>query len=208
MVNRMVVAALLWMAACDRGATSNAPDCAAASSALIGALSGPKDRAAPAGTVTPDVKPALVSLCKSAKWSDDARSCIAKAGTAEQQRDCWYKHLTGEQSDALQKAAAPLSMSNAAAMRKMHEFADKMCACKDPKCAQDVSDEMVKWSQEMSKQMKEPPKLSDAEMKEATELGERMGKCMQTAMGAGMPELPDKPTEGDIDPTTGRPISK
>lgn len=214
MVNRMVVAALLCMmatTACDRGATSSAPDCTAAASKLITVLTGPKDRAAPPGTQTPDVKPALVGLCKTAKWTDDARVCIASAATPEQQKDCWYKHLTGEQSDALQKAAEPLSsMSSSEAMRKMHEFADKMCACKDAKCAQVVSDEMTKWSQEMAQQMKEPPKMSEAEVKEATELGERMGKCMQQAMGAGMaePQAPRPNEEGDVDPATGRVISR
>src|SRR4029078_1684440 len=71
------------------------------------------------------------------------------------------------------------------AMAKMSEFKDEMCKCKDAKCAQDVSDTMTKWSQEMSKTQKEPPKMNEADQKKAAALGEEMGKCMQTAMGAG-----------------------
>ena len=71
------------------------------------------------------------------------------------------------------------------AMTKMTEFKDEMCKCKDAKCAQDVSDKMTKWSQEQSKNQKEPPKMSDADQKKAAAIGEEMGKCMQTAMGAG-----------------------
>jgi hypothetical protein len=69
----------------------------------------------------------------------------------------------------------------------MKEFEGKMCACKDSPCAQRVSDEMTKWSQEEVKRQTEPVKLSDEEMKRAVEIGTHMGECMQTAMGAGQP---------------------
>ncbi len=71
------------------------------------------------------------------------------------------------------------------AMAKMTEFKDEMCKCKDAKCAQDVSDKMTKWSQEQSKNAKEPPKMNEADTKKAQEIGEQMGKCMQTAMSGG-----------------------
>jgi hypothetical protein len=71
------------------------------------------------------------------------------------------------------------------ALAKMRELKDEMCKCKDAKCAQDVSDKMTKWSQDQAKNQKEPPKMSDADQKTAAQLGEEMGKCMQTAMGAG-----------------------
>jgi hypothetical protein len=89
----------------------------------------------------------------------------------------------------------------AAAMAKMTEFKDEMCKCKDAKCAQDVSDKMTKWSQEQSKNQKEPPKMSEEDTKKAAAIGEEMGKCMQAAMGAGMagsaaPEGSAAPAEG------------
>src|SRR5262245_23921966 len=74
----------------------------------------------------------------------------------------------------------------AEAMAKMSEFKDEMCKCKDAKCAQDVSDKMTKWSQEQSKNQKEPPKMSEEDQKKAAAIGEEMGKCMQTAMASGM----------------------
>ncbi|HEX5063987.1 MAG TPA: hypothetical protein VFV99_31625, partial [Kofleriaceae bacterium] len=65
----------------------------------------------------------------------------------------------------------------AEAMAKMTEFKDEMCKCKDAKCAQDVSDKMTKWSQEQSKNQKEPPKMSEEDTKKAAAIGEEMGKC-------------------------------
>ncbi|HEX4452887.1 MAG TPA: hypothetical protein VH143_18560 [Kofleriaceae bacterium] len=85
-------------------------------------------------------------------------------------------------------AAMPDALSNgsfADAMVKMEQFETEMCACKDSKCAQKVSDEMAKWSQEMAKGNRIPPKMSDDDVKRATAIGEAMGKCMQKAMGAG-----------------------
>jgi hypothetical protein len=85
------------------------------------------------------------------------------------------------------------------AMAKMTEFKDEMCKCKDAKCAQDVSDKMTKWSQEQSKNQKEPPKMSEEDTKKAAAIGEEMGKCMQAAMGATA-----TPTEGSAaDPAAG-----
>ncbi len=69
-----------------------------------------------------------------------------------------------------------------AAMAAMERFEKLLCACKDAKCAQDVSDQMVKWSQEQVGNEKVPPKMSEADMKKAAAIGERMGRCMQVAM--------------------------
>lgn len=86
------------------------------------------------------------------------------------------------------------------AMAKMTEFKDEMCKCTDAKCAQDVSDKMTKWSQEQSKTQKEPPKMNEADTKRAQEIGEQMGKCMQTAMSGGT-----DPAAGSamVDPAAG-----
>lgn len=72
-------------------------------------------------------------------------------------------------------------------MAKMQEFTVAMCDCKDADCAKRVSDEMTKWSQQEAQTQKEPVKMSEEDMKQATELGTRMGECMQRAMGAGNP---------------------
>jgi hypothetical protein len=77
------------------------------------------------------------------------------------------------------------SGSSGAAMAKMSEFKDQMCACKDAECAKKVSDDMTTWSQEQAKNAKEPVKMSEADQKRATEIGTQMGECMQKAMGMG-----------------------
>ena len=73
----------------------------------------------------------------------------------------------------------------AEAKAKMNEFADKMCACKDTKCAQGVSDEMTKWSTEMSKTASKDEKPSEADMKDMEATTKKLTDCMQKAMGAG-----------------------
>jgi hypothetical protein len=85
----------------------------------------------------------------------------------------------------------------AAAMAKMAEFKDAMCKCKDAKCAQDVSDQMSRWTQEQTKGGKPGPKLSDADQKQAAALGEELGKCMQTAMAASTPPPAPPPAGSD-----------
>jgi hypothetical protein len=85
-------------------------------------------------------------------------------------------------------AATPSALSNGSfddAMAKMEQFKNEMCTCKDTACAQKVSDEMAKWSQQMAKGNRMPPRMSDDDVKRATVIGEQMGKCMQKAMGAG-----------------------
>lgn len=73
------------------------------------------------------------------------------------------------------------------AMAKMTEFKDKMCACKDAKCAQGVQEEMTKWSQEMAKNAgdKKPEPMSEEDTKKYTEATTKMAECAQTAMSAG-----------------------
>jgi hypothetical protein len=87
------------------------------------------------------------------------------------------------------------------AFAKMEEFTAKMCACKDMKCAQRVSDEMTNWSVAQAKQQPEPPRFSDEETIRAAAIGERMGKCMQVAMSAdlGLTLTELEPTTGDAD---------
>ena len=75
-------------------------------------------------------------------------------------------------------------------MAKFQEFADQMCRCSDAACAQKVSDDMTKWSVEMSKRQPVPHKLNEQQMKDATAIGTKMGECMQKAMTAGQETQP------------------
>ena len=76
------------------------------------------------------------------------------------------------------------------ALAKMAEFKDEMCACKDTPCAQRVADHMTKWAQDQMSGTSEPPKMTDAQTQRATKIGEQLGECMQTAMGAAPPASP------------------
>jgi len=77
----------------------------------------------------------------------------------------------------------------AEAMNKMGDFADKMCGCKDAKCAQGVSDEMTKWGQEQAKGGGDKDmKPSEDDAKKMADITKKMTDCMTKAMGAGMAE--------------------
>lgn len=94
--------------------------------------------------------------------------------------------LSNTQPPAPEPAPPPTPAQRA--MAKMEELAGKMCACKEAECAKSVSNEMTRWSQEMANEVKnEPVKMSEEDMKRATEIGTRMGECMQKAMEAGGP---------------------
>ena len=82
------------------------------------------------------------------------------------------------------------------AMAKMSEFKDKMCACKDKKCADDVQDQMNKWSAENAKNAgdKKAEAPDEKTMKEMQEVGTKYGECMAKAMGGG--DTPPPPPAG------------
>jgi hypothetical protein len=94
------------------------------------------------------------------------------------------------------------------AMAKMGEFKDHMCACKDgdKDCAMKVQKEMADYA-EANKDMKDQ-KMSDEDMKKATDIGMEMAKCSAKAMGAGAmgapPAAPPAPPAGDK-PAEGAP---
>jgi hypothetical protein len=80
----------------------------------------------------------------------------------------------------------------AQAIAKLGNFADDMCACTDKTCADQVSQEMTRWSTEMSKEYSnsEDFRPTEEEMEEAQQVTERLSKCMMTAMGYGNPSPP------------------
>jgi hypothetical protein len=133
----------------------------------------------------PSVVTETIGLCVQKEWSADARTCVAAASTAPELDACATRFKL-EPGGAIRNGA-----SFAKAMAKMAEFRDQMCACKDMACAQKVSDGMTTWAQEEAKESTEPPKMSEAEIKQATAIGEQMGRCMQKAMGAGLGDSAD-----------------
>lgn len=156
---------------------------------------------------TAAVKTEVAKRCTDDKWTADARNCLLGANTGQALHDCGYKTLTQEQQDKLDKTTASLTEMNVERVfQDMTKFKDQLCACKDAACAQQVSDDMTKWSVELTKKEKDPPKLTDEQAKRAAEIGEQMGNCMQTAMSGGAPGGPApaaKLSVTGIDPPRG-----
>ena len=80
----------------------------------------------------------------------------------------------------------------AEAIDRLGEFADDMCACTDRTCADRVSQDMTRWSMELSK-THEDLRPTEDEMEEASLVTERLSKCMMTSMGYGNPTTPPPP---------------
>jgi len=186
-------------------ANSVAADCASTAGVVVRALVDED-----AKSEAEKVATAVTKRCTDDKWTAEAVACLGAAHDKGGVHDCGYQHLTQAQQDKLDEATAELSaMSMPRLMKKMSEFKDQMCACKDAACAEKVSDGMTKWSQDMSKEYrnKEPPRMTEEDTKKAAAIGEQMGKCMQVAMGAGQ-SMPAPPPSAPlsvtgIDPAKG-----
>jgi len=70
---------------------------------------------------------------------------------------------------------------SAAAMTKMTEFKDKMCACKDKACADGVQKDMMAWSTDAMKDAANM-KMSPEDTKKMTDVAKGMSDCMVAAM--------------------------
>jgi hypothetical protein len=66
-------------------------------------------------------------------------------------------------------------------MQTFEQFADDMCSCRDATCAQRVSDEMSRWSQDHAADQDEPPKMTEEDAKRAADIGVHLGECKQKA---------------------------
>ena len=96
---------------------------------------------------------------------------------------------------ALALTACPhKSNDSAAALSKMGEFKDKMCACKTPACATDVTNEMATWSQAMAKERGDKaPAMSAEETKKFTAISQELAKCSADAAKVAAPEATPTP---------------
>lgn len=156
-------------------------DCATTSTALAKVFIPPGEEA-----THPDVDAIIAARCNEDRWTAEARDCLTAAKADSAVRECTYKHLTQEQADKLAEVL-PSGASTREAIAKMTELKDKMCACQDAACAQRVSDEMTQWGQQMVRDQRDPPKMSEDDIKKASEIGEQMGRCMQKAMTPSAP---------------------
>lgn len=79
------------------------------------------------------------------------------------------------------------------ALARFAVYADDMCGCKDIACTEKVSHDMTEWGRKMSKRLPDPPRVTDAQQKRATDIGMRMAKCEQKIKS---PEVaPEQPAE-------------
>ncbi|MFT3697113.1 MAG: hypothetical protein QM831_28480 [Kofleriaceae bacterium] len=137
-----------------------------------------------------------IGECEQKEWSDAGRACIDTAQTKEAVIACGTQNsLTGD----LFKAR----MDFGALLVKMTEFKDRICQCKDQACTQGVTNEMEKWGQDIQKQFPEPPKFTDEQTKQATQIGEQMAECMQKTMAAAAPEPTPAPPPTPTPPAHG-----
>jgi hypothetical protein len=98
----------------------------------------------------------------------------------------------GNQQPAPEKPAPATESSESmpAPMRAMTAFTDRMCACADTACAQKVNEDMTAWASRMAEDTKQPVQISEDEQKRYTEIGVRMGECMQQVMNAAPGSTP------------------
>jgi hypothetical protein len=190
MMMRTLMVVALALAACEQGSAKvSEADCGTAVDALARRAAPDKQAAA---------KASLAKGCVDDHWTREAVTCLAKAADKDAEKACRYHHLTQEQTEKHERLAGELLSNVAAVMAKMSAFKDQMCACKDNACAKRVSDDMTTWSMQVTKEMNEPPKMTEADQKRATEIGTAMGECMQKAMGMG-----DDPTTKQPEPAEG-----
>ncbi|HEY5947950.1 MAG TPA: IPT/TIG domain-containing protein [Kofleriaceae bacterium] len=181
-------------------ANSSAADCASTAAVVLKSLT-PEEEAAVDHSA---IKTEIAKRCDDDKWTVEARNCLSAAQTKDAVHDCGYQHLTQAQQDKLDHSTAELtSFDFKRAMAAMTKFKDELCACKDQPCVERVSDAMTKWSKDMSKKYKEPPKMTEEDSKQAAAIGEQMGNCMQNVMSASAPAPGDKLKVTGIDPASG-----
>lgn len=89
------------------------------------------------------------------------------------------------------------------AIARFEQFSDEMCACSehDSTCAQQVSDAMVAWSQEIASKVDPEVKPDRESTRRLQEIAQRMGECSMKAMSPPpSPSLPSgNPCGGDVD---------
>jgi hypothetical protein len=128
-----------------------------------------------------DLRPKDVTMaigeCEQQEWSAAARECVAGAHSEDDLDKCATTH------HFTQGGIFAARMTTGRAFAALRRFKDEMCQCQDAACAQRVSEEMTKWGEEQAKDAVEPPRMTDDESKAATEIGMKMGECMQRAMG-------------------------
>ncbi len=73
-------------------------------------------------------------------------------------------------------------------LKKLEEFTEQICECKDQACVDKVNKDMTEWMKANADKAKEP---SDSDKKKAGEIMERMMKCAKDAVAKGADDSKD-----------------
>jgi hypothetical protein len=129
------------------------------------------------------------SSCKDAVLEVQTRLALDRNETEKMIGRCEMKPWTGTEHACVRAAGdiKSLIMCSRDAdleLTAMSQFADRICACTAADCVQRASNEMTAWTQEMVKAHQDPPRMTEAETRSATVLGEKIGKCMLDVLRA------------------------
>ena len=160
-MGRRVLMVAVSILGCVAACGEKAPDCASVI-ARWGIASTP---GALHDEVRSNLRAVLSNRCAEDRWSAEAIACTNTVTNADELRTCGDKHLSQEQGDKVRRATSSIlsgvpaeapeakpATSASAAMVKMVGFADLMCQCTTRSCADDVQDQMTRWSTEMAAQ--------------------------------------------------------
>lgn len=81
------------------------------------------------------------------------------------------------------------------ANKKLDEFANRACACKDAKCGQEVMGDFLKWAQENKDARGDEGKAEKSMKKMQDCIAKLTAKTMEKAMDKAMDKAADKPAD-------------
>jgi hypothetical protein len=183
---------LMLVSACGSGggqreAVATAPqsdnaaaECAAAAHAITGVLAADTESKTKQAAVRPDVE----KRCREDRWTPAARSCLREAQTSEAVKACGDKQLTQQQRDHLDTSTVALTRTWNRLKMALVELTNRICACNDQACAQQVSDDMTQVLERLGGT---EVKRSKDEQMEFDHINLAMAHCYHAAVAAGTP---------------------
>jgi len=71
------------------------------------------------------------------------------------------------------------------ALATFRAYQEQMCACRDKTCADRVTADLQRWSDEMARNEREPAPPDETQLKQLQEVGTKLGECLTKLMGQG-----------------------
>lgn len=150
-------------------------------------------------------QPCLDELsAKMSRWGEaTARQPGQEQPSATQQKEmerivedmtkCMTTVMTGHPNQSYTSAGATAgaatntqasATSGADVVARMGQFRDAMCKCFDKPCADEVTEQMTRWGQELARSGGGTERVTEADTKAMAAVTEEMTQCMVTAMTA------------------------